>query len=49
MRFTLTTIAIALLGSAIALPDPDINSVGERAAVSASHEALLPLFQMLCS
>lgn len=34
MRFSLTAIAIALLGTAAALPSPDINSVGERAAVS---------------
>jgi hypothetical protein len=34
MRFSLTTIAIALLGSALALPNPDVNSVEERAAVS---------------
>jgi hypothetical protein len=35
MRFSLTTIAIALLGSAMALPSPDVSPVEERAAVSA--------------
>ncbi|KAG6358507.1 hypothetical protein INS49_014391 [Diaporthe citri] len=32
MRFSLTTIAIALLGTAVALPNPDVNTVEERAA-----------------
>ncbi|KAK2609409.1 hypothetical protein N8I77_002906 [Diaporthe amygdali] len=32
MRFSLTTIAIALLGSAMALPSSDVNHVEERAA-----------------
>lgn len=35
MRFSLTTIAIALLGTAMALPNPDLKPVEERAAVSA--------------
>lgn len=35
MRFSLTTIVIALLGTAMALPNPDLKPVEERAAVSA--------------
>ncbi|KAJ0116587.1 hypothetical protein J7T55_009737 [Diaporthe amygdali] len=35
MRFSLTTITIALLGSAMALPSSEVNHVEERAAVSA--------------
>lgn len=34
MRFSLTTIVIALLGTAMALPNPDLKPVEERAAVS---------------
>lgn len=43
MQFSLTTIVIALLGTAMALPSPDVNSVEERAAVSRSFsESLFP-------
>lgn len=35
MRFSLTTIVIALLGTAMALPNPDLKTLEERAAVSA--------------
>lgn len=34
MRFSLTTIVIALLGTAMALPNPELKPVEERAAVS---------------
>lgn len=34
MRFSLTTIAIALLGTAMALPNPSVNPLEERATVS---------------
>lgn len=34
MRFSLTTIVIALLGTAVALPNPDLKPVEERVAVS---------------
>lgn len=36
MCFSLTAIAIALPGTIMALPNPDVNSVEERAAVSTS-------------
>lgn len=42
MRFSLTTIAIALLGSAMALPNPNVNSVEERAAVRISTKLRRP-------
>lgn len=48
MRLSLTTIAIALLGTAMALPNPDVNSVEERAAVSTSLGLAVDHMQ-LCS
>lgn len=44
MRFFLTTIAIALLGSAMALPNPDVSSVEGRAAVRTFTKLHIPPF-----
>lgn len=47
MRLSLTTVAIALLGTAMALPNPDVKPVEERAAVSTCISNLVAIFQML--
>lgn len=46
MRFSMTTIAIAILGTAMALPNPDVNAVEDRAAVSTCFLNLVSRLQV---